>query len=133
MTVTVPSNEKTGAAALQSQITALSSRTDQYSVQLLGQRQIDLVNCLLDQHRISAANVISVMPAPVAAKRNTLYAALQVQNTLITAIGSGPTAASAAAVLDQLQRQLVLEEMASGARTAALILSTLTYSGSAAS
>lgn len=129
MTVQVPSNEKTGTAALAAKITTLSTRTDQYSVQLLDQSQRELVQCLLDQHKLSAANIISTMPASAAAKRNTLYAAIAAQNTLITNYGTSPPVVAAGQVLDSLQRQLVVEEMASGARTAALILSTMSYSG----
>src|SRR5665213_910080 len=126
MTVTVPTNEKTGAAAIAAKITALSAIPSTaphytYSQQLLDQTQRELVNTLLDQRKLQAALIISTLP--VTNKSNAFYAKITAQNALITAYGSTAPAIAAGQVLDQLQRQLVAEEMANGQRTAVSILS----------
>ncbi len=133
MTVSVPANEKTGAAALQSQITTLSTRTDPQSQQLLNQRQIDLVNSLLDQKKLNAATIIAGISVPASRQTNALYAAITAQNTLITSLGTTLPVYAAQQRLDQLQQQLVREEMASGRNyTAATILANFSYIGAAA-
>lgn len=130
MTVSVPGNDKSGAAAKAAQITAVSARTDYQSVQLTNQLQIEQVQSLLDQKALVAANIISTLPVAANAKRNSLYGAITAQNALITAYANQPPVHAATAKLEELQRQLVVEEMHSGARTAASILSGMTYVGS---
>jgi hypothetical protein len=135
MTVVVPLTEKTGLVAKAAEITALTavpstSPAATFAAQRLNQVQIEEVNALLDQRKLTAVSIISTIP--VANKSNALYAKIAAQNTLITAYGATAPAGAANQVLDQLQRQLVQEEMISGARTAASILSTMSYVGGAA-
>lgn len=126
MSVTVPAGEKTGAYLLQQQITSLASRTDAQSVQLKAEREADLVATLLDQNRLSAATIL----ATYTGSRNPLAARV----TTLTAAAAGTTAAAngAAAELAAVQKQSVLELMASGQLTGAAILASQNYNGGAA-
>jgi hypothetical protein len=129
MTVNVPTGERTGAAAIQAKIATLSSRTDYQSQQLLNQTQIELVNTLLDQRKLSAASILSTVS--FSASKNPLAAAITAQSALVTKYGASPPGYAASATLDQLQRQAVQEMMISGAMPAASILAAMTYSGGA--
>jgi hypothetical protein len=127
-----PSHANEALTAIASKITTLSAipSTAPYfsqSQQLLNQTQTELVSTLLDWRKLQAALIISTLP--VANKSNALYAKITAQNALITAYGSTAPATAAGQVLDQLQRQLVIEEMANGQRTAASILSMMSYVG----
>src|SRR5438270_5419332 len=123
MSVTVPSTEKTGIFATQSHITALAAGPQTtHNIQLKKQKEEELVHALLGQGKLNAALIISTLP--VTNKSNALYASITAQTALITAYGSTAPAVAAGQVLDSLQRQLVAEEMSSGARTAASILAS---------
>jgi hypothetical protein len=133
MTVVVPNTEKSGALALQAQITTVSARTDSQSQQLTNQLQQSLVNTLIAQGKLSAAAILSTV-----AFRGTLPVLAQ-----ITAAQADVTAWTTANVNQQLattttnttipalQAQAVIELMASGQMSAATVLSTMTYSGGA--
>jgi len=129
MTVTVPSTDRTGAYQLQQQVTTLAALTDPSSQQLLGQRQIDLVNTLMAQGKLSAASILSQISY---SSTNPIIAQITALNTLISSYGAGMPASDAAVTLGQLQVQLVQELMASAQMTAASILSNMTYVGGAA-
>jgi hypothetical protein len=126
MTVQVPSNEKTGAAVIAAEIVVLSSRTDTYSVQKLGQRQVDLVSSLLGGQRLSAASILSTIPYNASKLPATIAA--QIANLTVAANGT-PAAQGAASQLVAVQNQAILELMSNGAIPAASILSTMTYLG----
>lgn len=125
MTVTVPTNDKSNALKLQSEITTLGARSDSFSQQLLAQRQVDLVNTLLDQGKLNAATIL----AGYTGSRNPLAA--QIANYQSIVNGGTGAAAAARGVLAQLQSQAVAELMANGALTAATILANQSYIGAA--
>lgn len=131
MTVNVPQapdRRGGGARKLQDEITALGAGVQTaFTQQRKQQQEISLVHTLLDEQRLNAAAIIAALPVTI--QRNALYAKIVAQNALITAYGGTPPKDAANLVLDQLQRQLVSEEMSSGARTAASILSGMAYIG----
>ena len=124
MTVSISSIEKTGLRAKQDQITAVGARTDYQSVQHKAQLEAELVNSLLDQQKLAASSIISTLPT--VGVRNPLYAKITAAAALVTSYGATPPGYAAALEKDRLERQLVNEEIASGQRTAASILSGMT-------
>ena len=129
MTVTVPSTDRTGAYQLQQQITTLAALTDPSSQQLLGQRQIDLVNSLLSDNKLIASSILSQISYN---SSNPLIAQIAAMQTLVTNAGATSVGNDYNVTLGQLQVQLVQELMASAQMTAASILSNMTYVGGAA-
>jgi len=129
MTVTVPSTDKTGAYQLQQQVTTLAALTDPSSQQLLGQRQIDLVNSLLSDNKLIASSILSQISYN---SSNPLIAQIAAMQTLVNNAGATSVGNDYSVTLGQLQLQLVQELMASAQMTAASILSNMTYVGGAA-
>ena len=129
MTVTVPSTDKTGAYQLQQQVTTLAALTDPSSQQLLGQRQIDLVNSLLSDNKLIASSILSQISYN---SSNPLIAQIAAMQTLVNNAGATSVGNDYTVRLGQLQLQLVQELMASAQMTAASILSNMTYVGGAA-
>jgi hypothetical protein len=133
MSVVIPpthANESlTAIASKVTTLAAIPSTVPHYTASqlLLAQTQTELVEALLDWRKLQAATIISTLP--VLNKSNPLYSKITAQNTLITAYGATAPAGAANQALDTFQRQLVIEEMASGQRTAASILSTMSYMG----
>jgi len=129
MTATVPSTDRTGAYQLQQQITTLAALTDPSSQQLLGQRQIDLVNSLLSDNKLIASSILSQISYN---SSNPLIAQIAAMQTLVNNAGATSVGNDYSVTLGQLQLQLVQELMASAQMTAASILSNMTYVGGAA-
>ncbi len=129
MSVTVPA-QHLGAYQLQSQITALQARPDPQSAYEAKAAQERLVHTLLDSQRLVASTILGTVT--VQNKSHPLWA----QRSTLTALANTTTAAGLAAgvSLDQVERQLVGEIMASGQVSAATILShpSLSYIGGAA-
>ncbi len=126
MSVTISSNEKRGLRAKQDQISAVGARPDAQSVQHKAQLEAELVNSLLDSQALTAASIISTLPTT--GPRNALYAKITSAAALVTSYGATPPGHQAALEKDRLERQLVIEEIASGQRTAASILSGMSLS-----
>ena len=168
MTVLVPTTDKSGAYAVQAQITSLAAQIATFNSELqaaadaqaaaqllidqgsnaplpplppvvsesisdaqhlLDQRQIDLVNTLLDQRRLNADSILST--CPIVIKANPLFARITSVQALVTKYGASPPGYQAAEKVDQLQRQLVSELMSSAALPAATVISTMAYMGGA--
>jgi len=126
MTVSFAYGDPSQAAALNAEITLLAARTDTYSQNLLNQRQQELVQVLLAQNNLVAASILSTCSYVT---NNPLVAAITALQTLATSYGQTPPGYAANETVDQKQRQLVTELMASGQLPASTILSTMTNTG----
>jgi len=132
MTVTVPVLEKTGAAALQAQITTLAARSDTASQQLLNQRQIDLVNTLMAQQKLNASAILSTVTYSGTLPVLSQITATQAKAAALASSSPAISNELYKNTIPQLQVQAVQELMASGQMPASVILATMSYVGAPA-
>ena len=132
MTVTVPSLAHGNSVALAAEVAALSARTDAASQNRCKQQQEALVFTLLSEHKLAAATILNTVT--INAKTHPLWAQRTTLQALVISYGATMPGTAAGVTLDQVERQLVAELMASGQVTGATILAhpSLSYIGAAA-
>ena len=134
MTTTVPANDNSAALKIQTQIAALSSKTDGASSNQVEALQKNLVSTLMQQGALSPATILSTV-SYAAPANNLLGAQITKLNALITAQAASPNLPRLLAELAAVQARYVEDLMANprSGLTAGAILSnaSLSYQGHA--
>jgi hypothetical protein len=124
MPVVIPP-DPSNAYALQQHIAILAQLSDGVAAQQLNQRQIDLVQTLLDLRKLDAGVILSTVPYN---SSNPIIAQIAAMTPLAAKYGNTLPGDAARETVGQLQLQLLQELMASAQMPAALILSTMSVS-----